>query len=74
MPAPEMKITVSVRGVMLEKPVRDFKPFIETHLRAEPQMLDDIKDSSFARGLAWGAGIGILLWSVVGATAYWFIR
>jgi hypothetical protein len=53
-----LKIAVKIKGVMIDRPPKDFVPYIETRVRAEHAM--SARFSPFTRGMLWGIGLSLL--------------
>jgi hypothetical protein len=61
-----LKIAVRMKGVVVDRPPKDFVPYMETRLRAEHAM--SARFSPFTRGMLCGIALSLLA-SVVTAIA-----
>jgi hypothetical protein len=62
-----LKIAVKIKGVMIDRPPKDFVPYIETRVRAEHAMSAPF--SPFTRGMLWGIGLSLLISSIAAVIA-----
>jgi hypothetical protein len=62
-----LKIAVKMRGIIIERPPKDFVPFVETRIRAEHSMYTHF--SPFTRGMVWGIAFSLLVWGLTSVIA-----
>ncbi len=60
-----MKITVAMKGVMLDSQQEEFTPHIETRVRARQTG----SASGFVRGMIWGFVVSLVLWMILSVFA-----